>query len=162
MHGRRLESDLAPIVLAELGDELAVMGLDALEALKKIDVEEGAAKLAVGNPLQAHVLLGAHDFANARVLDCVQFGGGQAAGGEKLARFPQPLRAKETPDMVGAKRRTGHSSLPRAFLSALIMCHDGLRVGNRTLTPNPSPLGEGSFPSLSGRRWREAPDEGGR
>jgi len=27
------------------------------------------------------------------------------------------------------------------------MCHDGLRVGNRTLTPNPSPVGEGSCAS---------------
>ena len=98
------------IVLAELGDEFAVMGLDPLEALEKIDVKEGAAKLAVGDPLQAHILLRAHDFADALVLDRVQFSGGKAAGGEKLARFPQPLRAKEAPDMVGAKRRTGHGS----------------------------------------------------
>ena len=71
-------------------------------------MEEGAAKLAVGDSLQAHILLGAHDFANASVLDCVQLGGGKAAGGETLARLPQPFRTKETPDMVGAKRRTGH------------------------------------------------------
>src|ERR1700722_3945600 len=107
MHGRRLESDLAPIVLAELGDEFAVMGLDALEALEKIDVEEGAAKLAVGNALKAHVRLGAHYFANARVLDCMQLSGGEAAGGEAFTRFPQPLGAKETPYMVCAKRRAG-------------------------------------------------------
>ena len=120
-----------PSSFLKLRGEFAVMGLDALEALEKIDVKEGAAKLAVGDPLQAHILLGAHDFADARVLDCVQLGGGEAAGGETLTRFPQPLRAKETPDMVGAKRRTGHGSLPRAFLGGLIMCHDGLGVGNR-------------------------------
>src|ERR1700722_8253078 len=112
MHGRRLEPDLGPIVLAELGDELAVMRLDALEALEEIDVKEGAAKLAVGNRLQARILLGAHDFANARVLDCVQLVGRQGASGETLARFPQSLGAKETPNMVGAKRRTGHGFLP--------------------------------------------------
>ena len=127
--------DLRAVVLPKVRGEFPVSRLDALEALEKIDVKEGAAKLAVGDPLQAHILLGAHDFANARVLDCVQLGGGEAAGGETLARFPQPLGAKETPDMVGAKRRTGHGLLPRAFLSALIMCHDGLRVGNRTLAP---------------------------
>ena len=71
-------------------------------------MKEGAAKLAVGDPLQAHILLRAHDLADALVLDCVQFGGGEAAGGEKLARLPQPLRAKKAADMVGAKRRTGH------------------------------------------------------
>ena len=136
MHGWRLEPDLCAVVLPEVGGEFPVGRLDALEALKKIDVKEGAAKLAVGDPLQAYILLGAHDFANARVLDCVQLGGGQAASGETLARFPEPLGAKETPDMVGAKRWTGHGLLPRAFLSALSMCHDDLRVGNR---PRPSP-----------------------
>ena len=73
-------------------------------------MEEGASKLAVGNPLQAHILLGADHFADARVLDCMQLGGGEAAGGEKLTRFPQALGAKKTPDMVGAKRRTRHGS----------------------------------------------------
>jgi hypothetical protein len=71
-------------------------------------VKESTAKLAVGNSLQAHILLGAHDFADALVLDRVQAGRGQAAAGEKLTRFPQPLRPKKAPDMVGAKRRTGH------------------------------------------------------
>ena len=137
MHGRRLESDLASIILAELGDELAVMGLDALEALEEVDVKEGAAKLAVGNPLQAHILLGAHDFANARVLDCVQLGGGEAAGGETLARFPQPLGAKETADMVGAKWRTGHGSSLKAlstFSLSLNVVTPVERLGNHART----------------------------
>ena len=75
-------------------------------------MEEGAAKLAVGDPVQAHVLLGAHDFADARVFDGVQLVGGEAASGEAFTRFPQPLGAKETPNMVGAKRWTGHGLLP--------------------------------------------------
>src|SRR3984957_8294749 len=107
MHGRRREPGLGSISLAELGDELAVVGFDALEALEEVDVEEGAAKLAVGDPLKAHVLLGAHDFADARVLEGVHLASGEAASGETRTRSPQPLRAKETPDMVGAKRRTG-------------------------------------------------------
>src|SRR5580704_18409613 len=116
MHGRRLEPDLGSIILAELGDEFGVVGFDALEALEEVDVKEGAAKLAVGNPPQAHILLRAHDFANRRVLDCVQLSGGEAASGDTLAGFPQPLGAKETADMVGAKWRTGHgSSLGRSL-----------------------------------------------
>src|SRR5258708_9039732 len=103
MHGRRLEPDLASIVLAKLGDELAVMGLDALEALEEVDVKEGAAKLAVGDPLQADIFLGAHDFANACVLDCVQLVGGEAAGGETPAGFPRPSRAKKASDHVVAQ-----------------------------------------------------------
>jgi hypothetical protein len=105
------------------------MGFDAFEALKKIDVEEGAAKLAVRNPLQAHILLGAHHVADARVLDGVQLVGGQAASGEKLAGFPQPLRAKETPDMVGAKRRFGHlgSSSGRLDLLAILTLRQAFR-----------------------------------
>src|SRR3984957_10325212 len=107
MHGRRREPGLGSISLAELGDELAVVGFDALEALEEVDVEEGAAKLAVGDPLKAHVLLGAHDFANASDLDDVQLVCGESAIAETLTLYSQPLREKQTPDMVGAKRRTG-------------------------------------------------------
>ena len=118
MHGRRLEPDLGAVVLAELGDEFAVMGLDALEPLEEIDVKEGAAELAVGDPLQAHVLLGVHDLADAFVLDRVQVGRREAARGETLARFPEPLRAKKAADVVGAERRTGHGLLPQRQMIA--------------------------------------------
>ena len=57
MHGRRLEADLGAVVLAEFGDELAVMRLDAVELLEEVDVEIGAAEFAVGDPLQADLLL---------------------------------------------------------------------------------------------------------
>jgi hypothetical protein len=92
--------------------EFPISRLDTFQALEKIDVKKGTAKLTVGDPLKAHVLLRADDFTNASVLDCVQLGGGKAAGGKKLACFPQSLGAKETADMVGAKRRTGHGFLP--------------------------------------------------
>ena len=57
MHRRRLEADFGAVVLAEFGDELAVMGLDAGKLFEKIDVEIGAAEFAVGDPLEADVLL---------------------------------------------------------------------------------------------------------
>ena len=103
------------VVLAEGGDEFAVMGLDAFQALEEIDVKKGAAELAVGDPLQAHVLLRAHDLADALVLDRVKIARRQSAAGEPLARLSQTLGPKITADMVGAERRTGHRFLPREF-----------------------------------------------
>ena len=85
-----------PSSLLKVRGEFAVSRLDALEALEKIDVKEGAAKLAVGDPLQAHILLRAHDVADALVLDRVQLGGGKAAGGETLARLPAAARGEES------------------------------------------------------------------
>ena len=49
MHRRRLEADLRAVALAEGRDEFAVVRLDALEALEEIDMEIGAAELAVGD-----------------------------------------------------------------------------------------------------------------
>ena len=112
MHRRRLEPDLGAVVLAELRDEFAVMGLHALEALEEIDVKVGAAELAVGDPLQADVLLSMHDLADAFVLDRVQVGRREPARGEALTRFSQSLGAKKAADVVGAERRTGHGLLP--------------------------------------------------
>ena len=89
------------------------MGLDALEALEEIDVEIGAAELAVGDPLEADVLLRADDLADAFVLDRVKVFRGKAAGGEFLPRLLQAFGSQETADMVGAERRTGHGFLPK-------------------------------------------------
>src|SRR5271165_292689 len=112
MHRRRLEPDLRAIVLAERGDEFTVVGFDALEALEEIDVEIGAAEFTVGDPLQTHVLLRAHDLANAFVLDCVHVRRRKPTSGEPLARFPKALGAKITADVIGAKRRTRHEAPP--------------------------------------------------
>ena len=73
-------------------------------------MKEGAAELAVGDSVQPHTLLSMDDVADAFVLDRVQFLRRHMAGGEALARCPQPLRAQKAADMVGAKRRTGHAS----------------------------------------------------
>jgi len=112
MHGRRLEADLAAVVFAEIGDELAVVGLDSVELFKEVDMKIGAAKLAVGDPLEADVLLGAYDLADAGVFDRPQFGGRQSLGEERFARIPQALGSKEAADMIGAERRLGHRSPP--------------------------------------------------
>ena len=116
MHRRRLEPDLGAVVLAELRDEFAVMRLDALEALEEIDVKVGAAELAVGHSLQAHVLLRMHDLADAFVLDRVQVGRREPARGEALTRVSQSLGAKKAADVVGAERRTAHGFLPGALI----------------------------------------------
>ena len=96
VHRRRLEPDLGAVVLAELRDEFAVMRLHALEALQEIDVKVGAAELAVGDPLQADVLLSVHDLADAFVLDRVQVGRREPAGGEALARCLAVARGEES------------------------------------------------------------------
>src|SRR3546814_14763154 len=68
VHGRRAEADLAAVVAAEGGGELAVGHGDSREALEKVDVDEGAAELAIGAALQAGVLLALHHRVNAVVL----------------------------------------------------------------------------------------------
>ena len=113
MHRRRLETDLRPIVLAELGDELAVMGMDAFEPFEEIDVEIGAAEFPVRYPLQPCPLLALDHLADAFVLDASQFGRGQIPGEELLPRLQQTARPQEAPDMVGAKRRLRHGSSRR-------------------------------------------------
>src|SRR5271166_7177957 len=85
MHRRRLEADLGSVVPAK-----------------------GRGEFAIGDTLEAHVLLGAHDLADAVVLDCVQVGRREIDGREFLARLPEALGAKIAADMIGSKRRTRH------------------------------------------------------
>ena len=118
MHRRRLEADLGPVVFAEGRDEFAVMGLDAFQALEEIDMKKGAAEFPVGDPLEPHVLLRAHDLADALVLDRVKLFRRESAAGEPFARLPQTLGPKITSDMVGAERRTGHRYSPSGVLGS--------------------------------------------
>ena len=112
MHGWRLEADLGTIVLAEFRDELAIVGFDAVEFFEEVDVEIGAAELAVRHPLEADRLLRLDDLADALVLNRAKLGGGQLAGEKILPRLAQPGRAEKRADMVGAERRSGHQILP--------------------------------------------------
>jgi hypothetical protein len=112
MHGRRLEADFAAVVLAELGDEFPVMGFDAVEPLEEIDVEIGAAELAVGDSLEADPLLRTDDLTDARVLDRAQLVCWQGLGEELLARGSQAFRAEKTADVIGAEWRMSHRGPP--------------------------------------------------
>ena len=112
MHGRRLEADLRAVVLAERGGELAVAHLDAVELLQEIDMEIGAAELAVGDPLEADLLLPPDHLADALVLDGAQRRRVDLVGEELLPRLAQGGGTQEAADVIGAERR-GHWLLPR-------------------------------------------------
>ena len=150
MHGRRREADLRAIVLLKMRGEFPVSRLDALEALEEIDVKEGAAELAVRDPLQAHILLGAHDLADALVLDRVQFGA-PVSGRRRSAHALRAAAQGEDSCRHGRRETAETSILPQASLSGLLMCHDGLRVGNRPSPPTSLPIGcSEERPSLDG------------
>ena len=79
--------------------------LDAVQPPHKIEVPVAAAKLAIGDDLQAGGLLLCHQIANSIVLD------GLKAGSVKFTRdiggtgILYSLRTKKTADDIGAKRR---------------------------------------------------------
>src|SRR3546814_11080629 len=57
VHGRRAKADLAAVVPAEGGGDLAVRDGDAVEALQEIDMDEGSTELALRAALDPTVLL---------------------------------------------------------------------------------------------------------
>jgi hypothetical protein len=81
--------------------------LDPAQLLKEVDVEIGAAEFAVGDRLQADILLELDDLGDCLVLDLAQLGGAELALGLLVARLEQVLGAQETADMIGAERRSG-------------------------------------------------------
>src|SRR3546814_20224843 len=105
VHGRRAEADLAAVVAAEGGGELAVGHGDSGEALEKVDVEEGAAELAISDALQAGVLLAPHHRAHAVVLDLPERGVVELAGRMLLARLAEAARPQEDANGVGPQGR---------------------------------------------------------
>src|SRR3546814_13108209 len=86
-----LKADLAAVVPAEGGGELAVSDGDAVEALQEIDMEEGAAELAVGDALEPDVLLALRHLADAVVLDPAQGLAGDLARRVLLARLDEEI-----------------------------------------------------------------------
>ena len=68
--GRKVSS--RAVVAPERGREARLLDLDAVEPLEEVDMEIGAPELAIGRILQADALLGAHDLADALVLDRAQ------------------------------------------------------------------------------------------
>jgi hypothetical protein len=84
------------------------VGLDAADLLQKVDVEIGAAELAVGDALQSDVLLELHDLGDRLVFHRAQLLGGDVALGLLLAGFQQVLGAQKAADMVVAGGKLGH------------------------------------------------------
>ena len=78
------------------------VGLDAAELLEEVDVEIGAAELAVGDALEADVLLELHDLGDRLVFDLAQLLGRDVAARLLGAGFEQVLRAQEAADVVVA------------------------------------------------------------
>src|SRR3546814_10952046 len=97
---------LAAVVAAEGGGELAVGHGDSGEALEKVDVEEAAAELAIGDALQAGVLLARHHREAAVVLDMPERGVVELAGRMLLALRCAAARQREADNVVGPAGRT--------------------------------------------------------
>src|SRR5690606_24267643 len=79
-------------------------GLVALHAaylLQEVHVEESAAKLAVGNGLEAHVFLELDDLGNGLVFDFAQLFSVDLALGELRTRIQQISGAQKAADLVG-------------------------------------------------------------
>ena len=100
---RRREIDFAARA-AEL-DGHAFAHLHAFELLEEVDVEERAAEFAVGDAVQAPVLLLLHDLANRFVFHCAQRCGVDLAFLAPGARLLEFLGTQEASDVIRAKRR---------------------------------------------------------
>ena len=107
-HGRRLEADLGAVVAPEARGEAALADLDAIELLEKVDVEEGAPELAVGDAAQADLLLAADHVADRRVLDRAQRLGVDLAAARRARASSRRLRPQQAADVVGPERRRRH------------------------------------------------------
>ena len=95
--------------------------LDAVQPPHKIEVPVAAAKLAIGDDLQAGGLLLCHQIANGIVLDGLKPLGIKRARGVGGTGVLHGLRTKKTADDIGAKRRvrlnrSAHRYLPLHWL----------------------------------------------
>ncbi len=76
--------------------------LDAAQLFEKVDVEVGAAKLAVRDALHTNVFLELHDLADGLVLDLAQLLRRDGSVGLLLAGFQQVFGAQKTTYVVVA------------------------------------------------------------
>ena len=81
------------------------MLLDAVEAPEEVEVPPGAAELAVGDRLQADLLLLLDDALDLAVLDRLERVGADLAFGASAARLVQRGGTQQAADVVGAERR---------------------------------------------------------
>ena len=129
----RLAAERAPIARGHSGKRDAavhLVALDAVEPPEKVEMPPGAAELAVGDGLQAGLLLLGDDRADLAVFDLLERIGGDLAIGAALARLLQRRGAQQAADMIGAERRLGalHSFSFRLSLPlAVIVSQQGSR-----------------------------------
>ncbi len=99
------------------------VGLDAAELIEKVDVEVGAAELAVGDRLQAAVTLELHDVGDGAVFHLAQLRGADLALGPLLAGVEQNFGRRKLPTWSARK-----GGAVRAFMgAAFVEVERGLR-----------------------------------
>src|SRR3989442_12030903 len=103
------------------GGELVLGQLDAVEAVDEVDVPPVAAELAVGDRLQADVLLQLDDAPDVLVLGLAQLFSRDFAFFPLRADLVQFTRAQQAADMVGAERGF-HEEAPTPPVSARAPC----------------------------------------
>src|ERR1043166_8655634 len=80
---------------------------DAVEALVEVEMPPGAAELAVGRELEAHLLLLSDDLLDFTVFDLGKLRIGDLLLGMLRARLLQRARAQQAADVIGAEWRRG-------------------------------------------------------
>jgi hypothetical protein len=93
--------------VGELHREVSWRLLHAAKGVDEVHVPRRPAELTVGGRLQAHLLLHPDRLDDLLILHRPEFGGGDRADREILARLEQPLRPQQAAHVVGPERRGG-------------------------------------------------------
>ena len=91
----------------EANIELRLGGRNIPDLEQEITLPRSAVVFAVGDDLQANILLQAHNLLHRFMLDLQQLRRRHPPLARSLARIDEPLRPDQAADMVGAKRRSG-------------------------------------------------------
>ena len=105
---------LRVVTRGECDAGIHAVALGAVEAPEKIEVPPGAAELAVGDGLQADLLLLLDDPLDLAILHRLEVGGADLALGALFPRLLQRCGTQEAADVVGTERGLGsfHRSTP--------------------------------------------------
>jgi len=125
------------------------------------------AKLAIGDALEADILLEPHDLGNCAILDRAQLRRVDGAGSVLFAGLQQVVRAQETADMVMTGWQSNHglaSGVDKQRIQCPITPRDGHRCNRICSTPTRQrgrrrvvasfgwPVALGVFPRIAGLR----------
>ena len=113
-HGRG-EIDIATFAVKADGN--AALDLDAFQLLEEVDMEIGAAELAVGNALEPEIFLESDDIANRLVFDHSLRVAIDLCALVPIARVEQSFGSKEAADVIGTERWGGACGHCRSVLS---------------------------------------------